>query len=591
MAEELVKELIEAPKLPTTIQGDGRYVMSLLNAYLKSVSIQVNLANGFSAEEIKPEAGKYPTPRNFFLTFNRVGGILTWDHIADISKLAYYEIRTDTNIGSQKGLLERTVENTSTVLPVDSVGTIYLYAVSLDKEVSAPSEINYTKPRPDAPTDIAITPNSEGSLITFLDIPSNCIGANIYVAGERFQSLSNVYLYKGPAEIDKIEVAYYDQFGEGEHGVLYLILPDVTGLLVERNGAELDFYWNPVNIYGVNYVVKVGTSPDWAQAMELFRTKTNDKNRYIYPNTGVYYLLVKAVDEHGNYSKNATYQIMNTEVDISRNVILEFDQRGVAYSGSKVNAYYDAGVGGITLNREALYGEYILDVQLSQKYRARNWCEYFVAAFTEDNLVWDDADFPWDEAELAWAGMLGNTDGVTVTQQISTYKGLDLTALFAAQLNGDLLTDDEKEPSKSQHADDFRDGRWAQGLYIGQLTQLEYSLISMAEKFHIVFVIKVNKQLTDTIFLTLFDETASFLYLGFDAHKDMFFLRGSDGKEILVNNITNGEIDWLTFGISQGESERKLFVHSLSKDKYITDCVEAEPLAAFTKMYCYPKLI
>lgn len=241
--EQIEKELIEAPQLPHVVQGDGRYVMSLLNEFLKSMAAQVNLANGFSAEEIKPEAGKYPTPRNFYLTFNRIGGVLTWNHIADISNLAYYELRTDKNVGKNVGLLERTIDTTSYKLPVNYAATVYLFAVSKDAEASAPAELNYTKARPDAPKDIAVTKNNEGSLITFLDIPSNCIGANIYIAGQQFQTLTNIYLHKGNTDIEKVEVAYYDQFGEGERGYLYLVLPDVTGLLVERNGAELDFYW------------------------------------------------------------------------------------------------------------------------------------------------------------------------------------------------------------------------------------------------------------------------------------------------------------------------------------------------------------
>lgn len=590
--EELKKKIIDVPNLPNVVQGDGRYLMTLLNDFLKSMATQVNLANGFSAEEINPEIGKYPTPRDFFLTFNRTGGVLTWSHLADVSKLAYYELRTDTNVGTTTGLLERTVENRSFVLPPSYVGHIYLYAVSRDKEVSSPTEISYTKERPNAPQDIAITSNSEGKLITFLEIPTNCIGANIYVGGVQFQSLSNIFLYKGTTEIEKIEVAYYDQFGEGERGVLYLILPDVTGLLVERNGPELDFYWEPVNVYGVSYAVKVSASPDWARAVELFRTKTNDKNRYIYPNTGQYYLLVKAFDENGNYSKNAAYQLMNTEVDISRNVILEFDQRDFAYSGVKLNMYYDPAIGGVTLDREANYGEYIMDIKLYQKYRARNWCEYNVLSIGSDGIIWDDADFAWDDADIAWAGVIGNTDGVVVTQQIAYYAGMSTEALFAAQLNGTLLTDDKTSPNKAIHADDFRSGRWANGLYISPLTQLEYHPVDLTEDFHLMFVLKADKKLNDTILMTIGDSTQShFLYLGFDRRLNQYYLKGSDGEEIYIENIGDKNRDWLTFGISQGKNERSLFVHSLSTGKHAMGATKAAPLGVFDTLYCYPKLM
>ena len=41
------------PELPTTVKGDGRYVLSLLRKYLKSVNEQVNIANGFTQDDIE----------------------------------------------------------------------------------------------------------------------------------------------------------------------------------------------------------------------------------------------------------------------------------------------------------------------------------------------------------------------------------------------------------------------------------------------------------------------------------------------------------------------------------------------------------
>ena len=170
--------LLKCPELPNTVQGDGRYLMSLLKDYLEAITIQTNLANGFTAEEINPDLGLYPTPRNFFLAFNRLGGEFSWSHLLDISELAYYELRTDTNIGEQTGLLERTIDVTSYVMPVKRSGSAFLYAVNKDGKYSNPSEIKYAKPFPDSPQDIALTSSASGQLITFGAIPSNCIGAN-----------------------------------------------------------------------------------------------------------------------------------------------------------------------------------------------------------------------------------------------------------------------------------------------------------------------------------------------------------------------------------------------------------------------------
>ena len=620
--EELKKKIIDVPNLPNVVQGDGRYLMTLLNDFLKSMATQVNLANGFSAEEINPEIGRYPTPRDFFLTFNRVGGVLSWSHLADISNLAYYELRTDTNVGSNNGLLERTLNNTSYALPLNYVATVYLYAVSKDKEVSAPSELSYTKARPNAPTDIAIVPNSEGNLITFMDIPTNCIGAHIYIGGQKFETVSNVYLYKGPTEIDVIEVAYFDQFGDGETGRLYLVLPDVTGLLVERNGAELDFYWDAVNVYGVSYVVKVCAEPDWTKAVELFRTRTNDKNRYIYPNTGQYYLLVKAVDEHNNYSRNAAYQIMNTVADIHRNVIVSNDESETLFGGNKINMYYDSSAGGVTLEREKLRGEYIFDVNLPKRYRARNWLEAETTLFTsESKIVWEDATFFWESAEQPWGGIIGNSDGITVKHEIASYKGAETTDIFAARLDGNLLTAAEENPVLAIKADDFRSSRWREGLFIGPFTKLKYDFGDVSGQFSLRFNLRITEAMQDTVFCVLVGKNKDYLRLEYSKAGNMLRLVGSDGSVVELRCFAQWGIadntsprfedsvyswyeslatwgrpqlygaisDWLTFAISQSKNQRTIYIHSYNEQECLHATIDAEPIGTLNSIYCHPE--
>ena len=590
-SNEIEKQILTAPTLPNHIQGDGRYLMSLLKSFLEQTATQVNLANGFSAEEINPNTGGYPMPRNFFLSFTRLGGEFTWDHLNDISNLAYYELREDKNIGSPIGLLERTLDTSSTKLPVNYVATVYLYAVSKDGVYSNPSTINYTKPRPDAPTDISITKTNEGTLITFLAIPSNCIGANIYVDGKKYQALDNVYLLKDATSMKQISIAYYDQFGEGELGTLWLILPDVTGFLVERNGPELDFYWNALNIYGVKYVVKVGATLSWEQGIELFSTTTNDKNRMLYPNTGVYYLMVKAYDENGNYSENAAYQLMNNEPDIYRNVILEFPQQDVFYNGVKINVFYDALSEGITLDREYNRGEYIFDVQLDKKYRARNWLEYSGVTVTNSDLMWQDCLFTWEDALQAWLGVAGNTDGAVFRQEIATKQPLGLHDILNIDLNNDLLSEQDTSPLESAHSADFRLGRWANGLYVNDLTKLSYNVPMLSGTFSLVCTLKAQEQLNDCILLVLSSAKHS-MTLGYHAGLKQFYLTASDGNTLAVSYapLTNN-VDYFTFGISQSTSKRELFVHTYNNNSVASDSSDAGLLGAFNTIYCYPQIV
>lgn len=588
--EEYVKRILKLPSLPKSIQGDGRYLMTLLNNFLEEMAGQVNLANGFSAEEIKPTAGAYPTPRDFYLSFTRAGGLFTWSHLADLSNLSYYELRTDISISSPYGVLERTVRNQSDKLPVNYSDTVYLYAVSKDGVYSNPSVLNYTKARPDAPQDIAVTNTSEGTLITFLAIPSNCIGAHVYIDGNMYDTLDNVFLVKGGGKIKSVEVAYYDNFGEGERGYLYLILPDVTGFLVERNGSELDFYWDAINIYGVKYLVKVGTELSWEQATELFRTSTNDKNRRLYPNTGTYYLMVKAYDDNGNYSENAAYQIMDNVPDIQRNVILKFPQQDVLYNGVKINTFYDPVIEGVTLDREADYGEYIFDVKLDQRYRARNWLESGLMSVTKSTLVWVDSDFTWGEAEQSWAGLIGDADSSIFKQEIALKTEGGVDSLFTADFNGKLTTDEGIEPTKKQHADDYTGGRWAQGLKITDLTILEYDVPLQTREFSMVFYLRATGALSDCSLITLTNNDKDYMRLGYNRTEKHFYLVTSGGVTLTVP-FDSTKQDYFTFGISQDEGELMLLVNSLNRQQTYYNVTTAEPLGVFTKIYAYPKII
>ena len=442
-----IQKILNKDMAPADIERLYRTFTENRSAALSYVTDQLRTRKDKNIADDEAD-GAVQTPRNFTLTFTRDGGRFTWDHIRDIASLAFYELRTDVYVGEETGLLERTVNNYSTAMPVTFVGHVYLYAFNQDGLYSNPAEILYNKPRPDAPTNISITTNADGTMVTFSEIPNNCIGAYIYIDNKRYTAYDNVFIITDDIKgVEQIKVSFFDQFGEGEQGILYLVLPDVTGLLVERNGPELDFYWDPINIYNVKYVVKVCSELSWERGTELFRTATNDKNRRLYPNRGDYYLMVKAYDEHGNYSKNAAYQFMTTETDISRNIILEFDQADTAYSGSKLNVYYDPVLSGVTLEADATYGEYIFNVELDQEYKARNWLEYNAFSVTDNNTwTWEDYTVAWQDANIHWAGVLGDVDSANIRQEIAYYKGVGTNNLFYAQLDGDLLTEDEESP-------------------------------------------------------------------------------------------------------------------------------------------------
>ena len=74
---EIQKKVLHAPNLPAAIQGDGRYLLSVLRSFMQEQTAQINAANSFTADDVDADKeGKILSPRNFRLTFSRLGVML-----------------------------------------------------------------------------------------------------------------------------------------------------------------------------------------------------------------------------------------------------------------------------------------------------------------------------------------------------------------------------------------------------------------------------------------------------------------------------------------------------------------------------------
>lgn len=579
---EIQKKVLHTPTLPAAIQGDGRYLLSLLRNFLVEQTAQINAANSFTADEVEADKeGKILSPRNFRLTFSRLGGLLQWDHSLDAKNLNYYEVRTNKNIGSEFGLLERTTLAESYRLPASYVGRIFLFAIDKQGQVSHPAELSYTKARPTKPRDVAMTKTQEGTLITFLEIPLDCIGAYVYINEVRYASVDNIFLYTGGAVVERLRVAYYDQYGEGESEIIYCVMPDVENFIVERNGPQLDFTWDPLPIYNVRYEVKVGVTPDWDKALTIFTTKLN-KHRYVYPNTGRYYMLIKAIDEHDNYSKNAAYFLLTNEKDIHKNVIIRLDQEKNGYPGIKTNLYYDMAREALLLEKDALRGEYLIDVTLPQKYRARNWLEASVIGETNNNLLFDDLKFTWDSEEAkntTWNGTIGDLRGVEVLYEIARHDPTDIARfLVVIPLDGSLAATGATIDRQKNAA--YTPSRWTQGLRLSWKSDVVYK-VQIPQLFSMMFWIRLHDGLPDTqIFVLAGMDT---LALEYDRRLNEFQLIGSDGVYVRATIVFRPN-DCIAVGIVQEAAVRRLFLYSLSGHVYAEASASARPLRSFEQI-------
>lgn len=159
------------------------------------------------------------TPDGFGIDFGTVC-TASWKEVTN-TDVAFYEIRTDDNVGAETaGLLART-NNLSAILPLtERSGKLYLYAKSAIGKYSTPAILQYNKPIPKKPNPPALTSTIGGFGLTAEAIPKDCAGMNIYISdtdGQKtIKTENNVYSHTCGAGIYDVSIAYYDLFGEGE---------------------------------------------------------------------------------------------------------------------------------------------------------------------------------------------------------------------------------------------------------------------------------------------------------------------------------------------------------------------------------------
>lgn len=554
------KKYIEAPDLPNVVQGDGRYLMSQLRRYLASYAEQINLANGFKSTEDTGTSG-IAAPSGFSLTFSVDGGLFKWNDPSYFNQLAYYELRTDDKVGSSLGLLDRTTDNQSRKMPVSFAGRAYLYAVLRDGSISNGAILEYNKRRPEKPQDISITKNEQGTLINYTYVPLDCIGAHIYINGKTFETQDNWFLYTDDDKISEIAVSYYDDFGDGEKGYLICYIPEVTEFVVERNGAVLDFYWDRVGINGVSYVVRASTTPKWENGLELFKTSLV-KKKLEYPNTGNTYFLIKACDEHGNFSENATWYFLKTESDQQKNIIITSDEHAQKYTGNKVGTFYDAVSDGLRLTDGQYLGYYVSSGSLPYMARARSWSEYKYAALSTTDITIADLNFLLSDIKASTITMTGseaqNSNEVKVRTYISQRQNKS-DAVLEASLNGNLKTFDGDSPTTYDNCDTYEYGRWFKGLKERELSRLKYEAKSPVTVFSFLFNMKIIEPLGHCT-IAVMEGTDCSLTL---TYSDGFILEGTDGKQVAVS-VTPQANDIISLGIVQSPTERTLYIRTIN---------------------------
>ncbi len=561
---------LTAPQLPTSIDGDGRYVMSLLNGFCHDTADLVNRANHI--EETAPT-----DINNFRVTFDRQGVLWQWD---SVPTAIYYEL------SSGGTLFARTTDTSLRIAPPSFSGAVTLTA-QLAGSAAITKTLSYTKPRPKKPTNVTLSRTEGGTVIAYDSVPGDCIGAQLTIDGYTIRTSENSCLYRYDDRLTTITVAYYDSFGTGDALTISASVPPVTGFFAEQNGDWLDLTWNALGVLGAHYVIKVAhRSPDWNGAMTLAET-ADTHVRLRYPQAGHVFFLIKAFDTYGNASTTATWTSIDRIADHRKNVIITLDQNETHYSGTKTNLYYDAVSDGLRLNDGSRRGEYLLAVHLPEVYRARNWLEAKLIGVTDDRLCWDDASFVWeseDGANTLWNGTSGDLGGATLLKEIAE-ASTPTEGETVWTMDGTLLaTTDDHAPTEAQHASAFRTARWNQGLSVTPLTRLAYQVDSL-ETFALVFHLTADTLPADCEIVSLASDDGT-LTLRYDS--GAFILIGTDGIAVRLPYTTEVR-DFLAIGIEQTTTERTLRLASLAHETDRKQTATAPPIGAITTIAWYPR--
>lgn len=167
-----------------------------------------------------------------------------WSDVPD-SDVMYYEIRTDTNVGSAIGLLGKTQSTSIDVNLMERKGTVYVYSVNTLKKYSYPAKVTYNYPKPDAPSYIHFTEALRGVNVLVAPFPVRVKSMRLYVEGSNVSKaldLDNAsYTFYGEPDVYNFSASYVDLMGEGYTSVKYsyTIKPEMNPEWLEDEAISL----------------------------------------------------------------------------------------------------------------------------------------------------------------------------------------------------------------------------------------------------------------------------------------------------------------------------------------------------------------
>ena len=223
----LSREWIYAGDSPTKIVIPNAKVGDIYEFRVQSRTTDGLISSEASAPTvtIKVTAKETVPSQPYNLTYDFTSAFtFKWSDVPD-SDVMYYEVRTDTNVGSPVGLLGKTQSTSIDVNLMERKGTVYVYSVNTLKKYSYPAKVTYNYPKPDAPSYIHFTEALRGVNVLVAPFPARVKSMRLYVEGHNVSKVFDLdnasYTFYGEPDIYNFWASYVDLMGEGYTSVKY----------------------------------------------------------------------------------------------------------------------------------------------------------------------------------------------------------------------------------------------------------------------------------------------------------------------------------------------------------------------------------
>ena len=416
-------------------------------------------------------------------------------------------------------------------------------------------------------------------------------GYNIYIDGNVSAIFSNStsYFYPTTNSTSTFIIRALDTAGNLSEAVgitSYLTIPSqVVGFNSYNNGSDIDFVWEQNSGENVSYEIRRGLLWDTGQVV----ARVNGgfaKVTFAPPGSSIFWIKAKSL--YGVYGIEATWSTLEVAPYIDRNCIFTTNASYI-WEGAKFNT--DVISGGLQLRPNCIRGEYMQEINLPYKCNARNWIDSSIIAVVSDGIDWGSANFSWEGsfANSVWLPRGSNTQNISVKHQISMEDSIPNTCIESFPLDYSTIGQKGTESTREEKVT-YDYGRFKNGAMIKDNTFLKWDTINIPSNFSLAFTIKLDVGMYgDVGYLTLRNSSNNWLLVGFNTNSKCFYLLGSDGNKIELP-IEFELQDFITLGISQTTTTRRLLGYSLSNGNKVSEEISASSLGLFTSMALYANI-